>query len=286
MMRCAVLGSPIAHSRSPRLQEEFARGVIPEFSYIKIETTCDTLHETVGRLVSEGYSGFNCTMPLKTDMAGLCDEITREAEILRSVNTVTIRDGRLYGDTTDGRGILLTVRRALGMVDSSLDTVVRGKRVLLLGAGGAARSVALSMALGGAELTVLNRTVESAEKLCVMLSDAGAPGVSYGGLTLPELRDAAETADILVNCTAAGMTGKAGFESLSFLEALCPGSLVIDAVYEPLETELLKRAGELGLKTASGLWMLVYQGALAFGNWTGNLPDEDACLRAFDVIKG
>ena len=61
MMRCAVLGSPIAHSRSPRLQEEFARGVIPEFSYIKIETTCDTLHETVGRLVSEGYSGFNCT---------------------------------------------------------------------------------------------------------------------------------------------------------------------------------------------------------------------------------
>ena len=103
MMRCAVLGSPIAHSRSPRLQEEFARGVIPGFSYIKIETTCDTLHETVGRLVSEGYSGFNCTMPLKTDMAGLCDEITREAEILRSVNTVTIRGGRLYGDTTDGQ---------------------------------------------------------------------------------------------------------------------------------------------------------------------------------------
>lgn len=286
MMRCAVLGSPIAHSRSPRLQEEFARGVIPEFSYIKIETTRDTLRETVGRLVSEGYSGFNCTMPLKTDMAGLCDEITREAEILRSVNTVTIRDGRLYGDTTDGRGILLTVRRALGLVDSSLDEIVRGKRVLLLGAGGAARSVALSMALGGAELTVLNRTVETVEKLWKMLSDAGAPGVRYGGFTLPGLRDAAESADILVNCTAAGMTGKPGFESLEFLDYLRPGSLVIDAVYEPLETELLKRAGELGLKTAGGLWMLVYQGALAFGNWTGNLPDEDACVRAFDVIKG
>ena len=268
MMRCAVLGSPIAHSRSPRLQEEFARGVIPEFSYIKIETTRDTLRETVGRLVSEGYSGFNCTMPLKTDMAGLCDEITREAEILRSVNTVTIRDGRLYGDTTDGRGILLTVRRALGLVDSSLDEIVRG------------------MALGGAELTVLNRTVETVEKLWKMLSDAGAPGVRYGGFTLPGLRDAAESADILVNCTAAGMTGKPGFESLEFLDYLRPGSLVIDAVYEPLETELLKRAGELGLKTAGGLWMLVYQGALAFGNWTGNLPDEDACVRAFDVIKG
>ena len=285
MMKCAVLGSPIAHSRSPRLQEEFARGVIPEFSYIKVETTRDTLRETVGRLVSEGYSGFNCTMPLKTDMAGLCDEITREAEILRSVNTVTIRDGKLFGDTTDGRGILLTVRRALGMVDSSLDEIVRGKRVLLLGAGGAARSVALSMALGGAELTVLNRTVETVEKLWKMLSDAGAPGVRYGGLTPPGLRDAAESADILVNCTAAGMTGKAGFESLEFLDYLRPGSLVIDAVYEPLETELLRRAGELGLKTAGGLWMLVYQGALAFGNWTGKLPDEDACVRAFDVIK-
>lgn len=120
----------------------------------------------------------------------------------------------------------------------------------------------------------------------MMLSDAGAPGVSYGGLTLPELRNAAESADILVNCTAAGMTGKPGFESLEFLDSLRCGSLVVDAVYEPLETELLKRAGELGLKTASGLWMLVYQGALAFGNWTGNLPDEDACMRAFDVIKG
>ena len=103
---------------------------------------------------------------------------------------------------------------------------------------------------------------------------------------MPELRNAAESADILVNCTAAGMTGKAGFESFEFLDNLRSGSLVIDAVYEPLETELLRRAGELGLKTASGRWMLVYQGALAFGNWTGNLPDEDACLRAFDVIKG
>lgn len=286
-MKLAVLGSPIAHSRSPELQRTFAGGD-RDFSYIKIETTRDELPDTVRRLVSEGFDGFNCTMPLKTDMASLVDEITPEAVMLRSVNTVTIKEGRLYGDTTDGRGILLTVRRALGgAMGEAPESAVRGKKVLLLGAGGAARSVALSLSLAGAEIAILNRTESAAEELKKVLTGAGADAesVSVGCLNETELDKAAGGAEILVNCTSLGMSGKPGFQSLSFLDGMVGNALVIDAVYEPLRTALLAGAEQRGLRTAGGLWMLVYQGALAFRNWTGILPDEKKCGEAYRAIS-
>ncbi len=282
-LKLAVLGSPIAHSRSPQLQNSFARDCgIADFSYERIETTCDTLEETVQRLMTEGYDGFNCTMPLKTDMAHMADYIEDEAKTLWSANTVSVRDGKLYADTTDGVGILLTVRRGYGELNKPYTECVRGKRVVLLGAGGAARSVALSLKKAGAVLTIFNRTLDAAFALRDMLK------VDCECL---ELRDeaslcrAAKKCDILINCTALGMSGKPEFDSLSFVDGMCDGAMVIDAVYNPLETKLLKRAAERGLSAVSGLWMLVYQGAVAFEKWSGILPDEDACLRAFDLIK-
>ena len=273
-LKLAVLGSPIAHSRSPQLQRVFADSIgLDDFSYERIETTCETLTETVRRLVAEGYDGFNCTMPLKTDMAALADKLTHEAELLRSVNTVAVRDGKLDCATTDGGGIILTANRALG-------ESVSGKRVLLLGAGGAARSAALSLKLAGAKLTILNRTLKSALTLNEMLDGSAV----CGALTVESLCEAAADAELLVNCTAAGMTGQPEFESLDFLGNMKMGTSVIDAVYNPLETKLLCRARELGLNAVSGLWMLVYQGALAFEWWTGILPDETACEAAFNTI--
>ncbi len=273
-LKLAVLGSPIAHSRSPQLQRVFADSIgLDDFSYERIETTCETLNDTVRRLVAEGYDGFNCTMPLKTDMAALADRLTHEAELLRSVNTVAVRDGRLDCATTDGGGIILTANRALG-------ESVSGKRVLLLGAGGAARSAALSLKLAGAKLTILNRTLKSALTLNEMLDGSAV----CGALTRENLCEAAADSELLVNCTAAGMTGQPEFESLDFLGNMKKGTAVIDAVYNPLETKLLRRAKELGLNAVSGLWMLVYQGALAFEWWTGILPDENACEAAFNTI--
>lgn len=273
-LKLAVLGSPIAHSRSPQLQRVFADSIgLDDFSYERIETTCETLNDTVRRLVAEGYDGFNCTMPLKTDMAALADKLTHEAELLRSVNTVAVRDGRLDCATTDGGGIILTAKRALG-------ESVSGKRVLLLGAGGAARSAALSLSLAGAKLTILNRTLNSALTLNEMLGGTAV----CDALTEDNLNKAAADAELLVNCTAAGMTGQPEFESLDFLGNMKMGTSVIDAVYNPLETRLLSRARELGLNAVSGLWMLVYQGALAFEWWTGILPDETACEAAFNTI--
>ncbi len=273
-MKLAVLGTPIAHSRSPQLQECFAEAAgIKDFSYERIECDCPQLEVTVARLVCEDYAGFNCTMPLKTDMSELADTLTEEAKRLHSVNTVTIFSGRLNGDTTDGGGIILSARRALG--DN-----LKGLRCVLLGAGGSARSAALSLYLAGAELTILNRTPESAARLVEMLG-----GGAYDELTPESLVDYAKSADLLVNCTSQGMTGKDAFKSLAFVDSLPRDAVVIDAVYNPLETELLRTVRESGRNALSGLWMLVYQGALAFRNWTGVLPDEEACERAFERIK-
>lgn len=273
-MKYAVLGTPIAHSRSPQLQLGFAHAAgFNDFSYERIETDCPALEQTIRRLADEGFGGFNCTMPLKTDMSELADRLTHEAELLHSVNTVAIRGGKFDCTTTDGGGIILTAKRALG-------ESVSGKRVLLLGAGGAARSAALSLHLAGAKLTILNRTLKSALALNEMLGGAAL----CGALTRDNLCEAASEAELLVNCTAAGMTGQPEFESLDFLENMKKDRVVIDAVYNPLDTKLLCRARELGLTAMSGLWMLVYQGALAFEWWTGVLPDEAACEAAFNRI--
>ena len=282
-LKLAVLGSPIAHSRSPQLQESFAcDSGITDFSYERIETTCDTLYSTVKMLMANGYDGFNCTMPLKTDMARLADYISDEGRELCSANTVSIKDGKLYADTTDGVGILLTVRRGYNETDKPYADCVKGKRAVLLGAGGAARSVALSLKNAGAVLTIFNRTLDSAFALrdmlgtdceCFELGDDAA------------LCKAAGECDVLINCTALGMSGKSEFESLEFIDKMNHGAMVIDAVYNPLETALLKKARERGLTAMSGLWMLVYQGAVAFEKWSGVLPDEDACQKAFDIIK-
>lgn len=273
-MKYAVLGTPIAHSRSPMLQCGFARAAgLTDFTYERIETDRDQLKATVDRLVSEGYSGFNCTMPLKTDMSELADALTKEARLLSSVNTVAIRDGHLDCTTTDGGGIILTAKRALG-------ESVLGKKVLLLGAGGAARSAALSLSLAGARLTILNRTLDGAKELVQLLGSG-----EYAQLSDENLIEYSKGAELVVNCTALGMKGKPRFESLEFLKGMYRGGVVIDAVYDPLDTELLCRARELGLSAMSGLWMLIYQGALAFEWWTGILPDENACMAAFDEIS-
>ncbi len=282
-MKLAVLGSPIAHSRSPQLQGSFAADCgISDFSYERIETDCGTLEATVNRLRAEGYDGFNCTMPLKTDMAKLADFIGEEAKVLCSANTVAVRDGKFHADTTDGIGILLTVRRGLGDMNVPYNEIVRGKRAVLLGAGGAARSAALSLYRSGAELTIVNRTLEGATALREML---GSDSVCLPLSDWDALCRACSECDILINCTALGMRGKPEFEDLAFVDAMKKDATVIDAVYDPLDTALLKYSAERGLRAVSGLWMLVYQGAAAFEKWSGVLPDEDACLRAFEIIK-
>ncbi len=264
-VKLAVLGSPIAHSRSPLLHSTLGKLCGLPLTYEAIDTPQSALAERVKELQAKGYLGWNCTMPLKTDMAATVHAKSEAAARLDSVNTVlSLEDGTLYGDTTDGNGILGT------LAHHGIDP--KGKNVVLLGAGGAARSVADALLGAGAKLQVLNRTPKTFD------------GMEAKELTPVALQAACRTCDILVQTTSLGMAGKEDFSDLSFLEALPAHAFVIDAVYHPLKTTLLRRSEALGLSYADGLWMLVYQGICSFTAWTGIAPDRKTAQILHEVL--
>ena len=271
--RFALLGSPIAHSLSPKIHEIFAEGCGINIEYTKIETDIATLKETVEYLKASGYSGFNCTMPLKEEMVKYVDKKSRQCEFLGVCNTVKIeKGGAFFAHTTDGGGMLGA------LAHNGLEAA--GKSVLVLGAGGTAKSIILSLAEAGARaVCVLNRPGENL-KACMSLFLAHE-NVHFGAFEPEGIKKAMEEhkPDILINATRLGMSG---FEQApafdlgyDFLDLLKGEATVADAVYEPLETALLSAAKRRGLKALDGFWMLVYQGALAFELWTDKkIPEE------------
>lgn len=215
-----------------------------------------------------GYAGFNATMPHKEELLPLMDELDEDARLIGAVNTVCLRDGKAYGYNTDGAGFL----RALA--DENI--TVEGRRVLVLGAGGAARAVCLKLAQAGADVTVCNRTVDKAAALCARMPERLHPA----GFDRDTLHRAAAECALLVNCTSLGMAGAGGrFEDLSFLDALAPETPVCDLIYAPAETELLRQARERGHRTMNGMGLLVHQAVLALERFTG-VPIDAAAMRA------
>ena len=215
-----------------------------------------------------GYAGFNATMPHKEELLPLMDELDEDARLIGAVNTVCLRDGKAYGYNTDGAGFL----RALA--DENI--TVEGRRVLVLGAGGAAKAVCLKLAQAGADVTVCNRTVDKAAALCARMPERLHPA----GFDRDTLHRAAAECALLVNCTSLGMAGAGGrFEDLSFLDALAPETPVCDLIYAPAETELLRQARERGHRTMNGMGLLVHQAVLALERFTG-VPIDAAAMRA------
>ena len=221
-----------------------------------------------------GYAGFNATMPHKEELVELMDELDGDARLFGAVNTVCIRDGRAYGYNTDGAGFL----RALN--DEGIDPA--GKRVLVLGAGGAAKAVCLKLAQAGAEVVVCNRTADKAAALCAHEPARLRPA----GFDPDTLRRKAAECGLLVNCTSLGMEGAAGqFEEFSFLDALPARAPVVDLIYAPAETELLRRARGGGHQTANGFGLLVNQAVLSLEHFTGTAIDAAEMKRRLaDVL--
>lgn len=228
--------------------------------YCLWETGRDNLAETVSRLRQPSYLGANVTVPYKEAVLPLLDDLSSEARSIAAVNTIVNRGGRLSGHNTDAPGFLMALREEAGFDP-------KGKKVVLLGAGGVARAVSFALIRGGAsEITIVNRTVARAEEL------AAALGREVGGSTkiatisphyLPNSSVLA-TCDLLVNGTSVGLET----EQTPLPADLIPRqALIHDLIYRP--TRLLREAIELGARTLDGLPMLVYQGALAFELWTG-----------------
>ncbi len=277
-LRLDVVGDPISHSKSPYIHETVLKELGFEYEYRKVQVKKGELSKYLCEAKSLGLCGFNLTMPHKTDIIPFLDFIDDEARIFNSVNTVKIKDGKLLGYNTD----------ALGMVYSMEKKGFRakGKNIVILGAGGVASTLALKMAFEGAsEITVLNRTLSSAEEICKKVLKESGKNCTALSFDKESLGNSAKECDILINCTPLGMEGiDTDFEDLSFLENIHKGSLLFDLIYNPAETALLKCAKELGLSTLNGLDMLIYQGLLADEIFLGTKLDLVILKEKIDYV--
>ena len=218
--------------------------------------------------------GINVTVPHKQAVIPYLDEVDQWATEAGAINTIVNRDGRLTGHNTDGYGFLRALREAGGFEP-------QGRRVLVLGAGGAARGVVLALLREGiSQLIVANRTLPRAQALVQLATQRGVAGQAIP-LGWNELALAAVHSDLIVNCTTIGMThGPDAKGTPLLMYQIPPTALVYDLVYNPLETPLLREAARAGAGVLGGIQMLVYQGAASFEMWTGRPAPVDVMLKA------
>lgn len=265
-----IIGWPVSHSLSPVMHNAACRELSLDWVYVPFPVSPEALEEGVAGLRALGVAGFSVTIPHKVAILPLLDRIAPEAELIGAVNTVALRDGVATGYNTDGIGLLAALSSKLGFTS-------QGSSVLVLGAGGAARSAVASLGLAGAaRVEVANRSADTAARL-VGLLEGRLPQTAFASKPLERLCDAGYLAgfDLVVNTTSVGMAGDS-FPGLD-LSALKPGACVYDMVYAPALTPLLAEAGALGIPCANGVGMLVAQGEAAFAIWTG-VPAPQGCM--------
>lgn len=271
-MRLQVIGDPVLHSKSPAIHGAMLGALGLDVPYDAKVVRRGELPEYLRWAGENGVTGFNATMPHKEDLIPLLDEVDPAAKAVGAVNTVCLRNGKWVGFNTDGAGAVAALRDGLGLDPAGLT-------VTLLGAGGAAKAVALALAqAGAARVWVCNRTLSRAESLCAHdpLGRLAPAGFEPGALS-----GFAARSQLLVNCTNLGMAGCARqFEDFSFLDALPAGAGVFDVIYHPARTELLARAEGRGLRTLNGLPMLVNQAVLALERFLDRPLDRKAMAAA------
>jgi shikimate dehydrogenase len=268
-----IIGSPVSHSLSPVMHNAAFAALDLDWAYLPFPVDPEQLPTAVAGLQALGVVGFNVTIPHKVAIIPLLDRISPEAEEIGAVNTVLCKDGLLTGFNTDGIGLLAAL-------SEKLDYSPADSSILVLGAGGAARSALAALAgAGAARIDVANRSVEKAKEMI------GRPAKSPSGAALSavSLERLAEPAylkdfDLIVNTTSVGMAGDA-FPGLE-LTGLKPGLVVYDMVYAPPLTPLLAQALAVGLPAANGIGMLVAQGEAAFAVWTGTVPPAGCMERS------
>jgi len=260
---CCLIGDPVSHSISPAMHNAAFKELGLDYIYLPFRVKPESLNDSLKGLRALGIAGFNVTIPHKVAIMPLLDKLDPLAEKIGAVNTVLNNKGVLKGFNTDGPGFI-TALKTSGIEPD-------GKKVVLLGAGGAARAIAFSLAESGAYISILNRrqeydwAVNLATSIVIKCHKKDVTALELSDKSLKkELKDA----DILVNATPLGMTP--GIENTPVAgELLTDGLTVFDIVYNPVETRLIREAKAAGLKTISGIDMLVMQGALAFEIWTG-----------------
>ena len=262
-----VIGSPIAHSKSPKLHGYWLNRYEIAGHYIPMEIAPDNLEEVLRALPKAGFVGLNVTIPHKERVLAIADQVTDRAALMGAANTLVFgKDGKIHADNTDGYGFLESLRQ--GAPGWSADS----GPAAVIGAGGAARAIVSALIDAGApEIRLSNRTKTRAEAL---RQEFGVKVTVYDWVQAGNMMEGAAT---IVNTSSLGMTGKP--EMRIPLDGLSSDAVVTDLVYSPLETKLLAEAKNVGCTTVDGLGMLLYQAAPGFERWFGVRPDVDEALR-------
>ncbi|MFR8768550.1 MAG: shikimate dehydrogenase, partial [Eubacterium sp.] len=267
-----LLGSPVAHSKSPLMHNEAFKELGLNYVYLCFDVPENNLKIAYEGLKKLNVAGFNCTMPDKTLICELVDELSPAASMIGAVNTVVNKDGRFIGHNTDGIGYMQSVK------DAGFDII--GDTMTLLGAGGAASSIFVQAALDGVKninvFSIKDRFWEKAEKMVDAVNsktDCNAKLIELGNDDV--LGESIEKSQILTNATSVGMAPNVDSCIIPDKKMLREDLIVSDVIYNPMETKLLRMAKEQGCQTFNGLYMLLYQGAEAFKIWTGkDMPVE------------
>jgi shikimate dehydrogenase len=266
----AVIGHPIAHSLSPRLHNSIYDIEGLDLLYLAFDIPHGKLRSAVEGLCSLSFSGFNVTIPHKEEVMVFLDEIDPVAAAIGAVNTVKIKDGRMFGYNTDGLGFLNSLK--------GQNIECNGRSILILGAGGSARAIGITLAVENPrEILILNRNRDRGEKLAMDINDYAGYGLSKTVVEAPE------KTDIIINTTPLGMWPKVLDSPLAGY-SFNPDTIVCDIVYNPLETTLLREAKKFGCKTVGGLGMLVGQGIKAVEIWTNKQIHDSTVRQVYDEL--
>ena len=266
--RYAVVGNPIEHSKSPFIHTAFAKQTGQDISYERILAPLDGFESAISNLIARGFKGANVTVPFKFEAFNLCHHLTERAQVAGAVNTLTFKNSQLYGDNTDGAGLVRDITHHLRVV-------LHNRRVLLLGAGGAAEGVLqplLDCELK--HLVIANRTIEKAEQM------RNKQVKHLKQLNISTFADLKDSFDIVINATSAGLTDTALPISNSIFAKNC---LAYDMMYGR-ETPFMAQARRNGAQVSDGLGMLVEQAAEAFYIWREVRPDTKPVIEMMRAL--
>ena len=258
---CGIVLHPAGHTRSPALHAAAYRALGIDAAYLAFDVPPERLAPAVAGLRALGARQVSVSIPHKQAVLALADRLSPAVQAIGAANTLVLRDGRFEASNTDWIGAVLALEREVDLA---------GRRAVVLGAGGTARAVVHGLVERGAEVLVLNRTPERAAALVRELGAAGAGPLEALAHTPHE---------VLVNTTSVGLRADASPVPAA---ALREGSVVMDAVYDPERTLLLRDAAQRGARTVTGRWMLVHQAAAQLEAWTGREAPVDAMAAAFD----
>jgi shikimate dehydrogenase len=266
---CGVIGDPIEHTLSPIMHNAAFEALKLDYVFLAFKVKPAEVGNAISGMRALTIHGLNVTMPHKNAVIKYLDEVDPAGKAIASANTILNKDGRLLGFNTDGIG-------ALNALEQN-GVKPRGKKVLLLGAGGAARAIAYTLAQEADELVILNRTPKPATELANLLKQKFKKKINAGELSPSAVKDNLADSDVLINATSVGMNPNANQTPVA-PKWLKPDLAVMDIVYNPLETKLAKDAKSVGAKVVSGVEMLIYQGAASFEIWT-------ACKAPVEVMR-